>query len=74
MVNATGDAVYVKFHSLVTSTLSLFPRFFFNKMLYIFLKWLFSYILSLNFKPLSFNPGIVDISSFTVYCYWVHVR
>jgi catalase len=26
MVNATGDAVYVKFHYLVSSTPSLFPR------------------------------------------------
>jgi len=28
MVNATGDAVYVKFHYLVSSTPSLFSRFF----------------------------------------------
>jgi len=28
MVNATGDAVYVKFHYPVSSTPSLFPRFF----------------------------------------------
>ena len=27
MVNATGDAVYVKFHYLVSSTPSLFHRF-----------------------------------------------
>jgi hypothetical protein len=31
MVNATGNAVYVKFHYLVSSTLSLFPRFFLLK-------------------------------------------
>jgi catalase len=29
MVNATGDAVYVKFHYLVSSTSSLFPTFCF---------------------------------------------
>jgi hypothetical protein len=28
MVNATGDAVYVKFHYLVSSTPSLYSRFF----------------------------------------------
>jgi catalase len=41
MVNATGDPVYVKFHYLVSSTPSLFPRFFLLTQYYIFLKGLF---------------------------------
>jgi catalase len=47
MVNATGDAVYVKFHYLVSSTSSLFPRFFLLTQYHIF-KDLFISIRSLN--------------------------
>jgi catalase len=47
MVNANGNAVYVKFHYLVSSTLSLFPPFFLNT-IHIFVKYQFSSIRSMN--------------------------
>ena len=39
MVNATGNAVYVKFHYLVSSTTSLFSQFFSFKEYFMYLKY-----------------------------------
>ena len=52
MVNAAGNAVYVKFHYLVSSTPSLLPRLFYLKIiLYIYIYiYIYIYVLTINSK------------------------